>query len=70
MYTSSISNLNYVADEVLAAADMYQIYDLKYICEQFIMENLENDDVINAITFSDVYDSTRFKEQCLKMKEN
>ena len=41
LYTGSVSNLSDVADKVLVAADFYQICDLKLICENYIVDYIE-----------------------------
>lgn len=51
--------------ELLKAADMYQLDDLKNKCEQRLCRILENDNVFGLLVLAENYDLTNLKSEVL-----
>jgi len=56
LYTGSIVNFNHrVALDLLGLADAYILDGLKYLCENTLMQNVDNDNVIQFLIDSNKY---------------
>ncbi|CEF66943.1 Speckle-type POZ protein [Strongyloides ratti] len=51
---------------LLRLAEKYDIKELKFKCEEILMDKLSNDNVCDFLQFSDTYNSKILKEICIK----
>lgn len=66
LYTGSILNFNHkVAQDLLGLADAYILDGLKYLCENTLMQNVDNDNVIQFLIDANRYQSTELKKFCI-----
>jgi len=54
------NNLDEISQELMLAADMYGIDDLKKACSDYILSNLKDDNLVQTLTFFHAYS---FKEE-------
>jgi len=47
IYYGEVNNFDYLADELVIAADKYRIEDLKMICEQKLISQISADNCID-----------------------
>ena len=59
VYTGNTPNLNRVAGELLAAADKYQLEQLKNICEERLCNSLEIGNSVSHLVLGDMYQVIR-----------
>ena len=65
LYTGSIVNFNpRVALDLLGLADAYMLEGLKYLCENTLMHNVDNDNVVALLIDSNKYSSMELKKFC------
>lgn len=65
LYTGSIVNFNpRVALDLLGLADAYMLDGLKYLCENTLMQNVDNDNVCALLIDANKYSSTELKKFC------
>ena len=55
IYTGNTPNLQRVAGELLAAADKYQLEQLKNICEEKLCNSLEIGNSVSHLVLGDMY---------------
>ena len=55
------------AGDLLAAADMYQLKNLKRIAEDELCDNLQLENVLELVVIADRHGATKLKEKALKM---
>ena len=55
-----------LAMELIPQADEYLLHSLTEICENFLMNRLRKDNVINLLNMADVYGVEKLKNACLK----
>ena len=66
LYTGSILNFNHkVAQDLLGLADAYILDGLKYLCENTLMQNVDNDNVIQFLIDANRYQSGELKKFCI-----
>ncbi|XP_065203415.1 speckle-type POZ protein-like [Planococcus citri] len=65
IYTGTVQNLKCLAPELLAAADKYDIRNLKAICEKELYEKLSQDTAVNTLMLADMYHAKKLKNQAL-----
>jgi len=66
LYTGSIVNFNHrVALDLLGLADAYILDGLKYLCENTLMQNVDNDNVIQFLIDSNKYQAAELKKFCI-----
>ena len=66
LYTGSILNFNHrVALDLLGLADAYILDGLKYLCENTLMQNVDNDNVISFLIDSNKYQAAELKKFCI-----
>ncbi len=66
LYTGSIVNFNHrVALDLLGLADAYILDGLKYLCENTLMQNVDNDNVIQFLIDANKYQSVELKKFCI-----
>ena len=66
LYSGSIANFNpQVALDLLGLADAYMLEGLKYLCENTLMHNVDNDNVCALLIDANKYSSTELKKFCI-----
>ncbi|XP_043268939.1 speckle-type POZ protein isoform X1 [Venturia canescens] len=65
LYTGEVTDLDKMADEILAVADYYQVSPLKTICEVYMLENLCEDNAVKYIIFGDKFSCKALKDEAL-----
>ena len=69
MYTGCVNNLEGMLCELLAAADMYDVYSLKLFCEDEIVSSIDEENVSEVLILAEQCDSPELKKQALKFIE-
>jgi len=65
LYTGSIVNFNpRVALDLLGLADAYMLEGLKYLCENTLMINVDNDNVFTLLIHANKYSAAELKKFC------
>lgn len=64
IYTG-IANVEEYASELLAAADKYDVQDLKAFSEDGLMENISKENCLKTLILSDLHSSTKLKETAI-----
>jgi len=66
LYSGSIANFNpRVALDLLGLADAYMLEGLKYLCENTLMHNVDNDNVCALLIDANKYSSAELKKFCI-----
>ncbi|XP_065203416.1 speckle-type POZ protein-like [Planococcus citri] len=65
MYTGKVQNLKELAPELLAAADKYDLKNLKIICEKELYETLSQSTAVATVMLADMYHAENLKKQAL-----
>uniref|UniRef100_A0A7S3INU8 BTB domain-containing protein n=1 Tax=Strombidium inclinatum TaxID=197538 RepID=A0A7S3INU8_9SPIT len=66
LYTGSIQNLNSrVALDLLGLADQYLLDRLKFLCENTLTQNVDNENVISTLIEANKYQSAELKKYCI-----
>ncbi|KAI1731786.1 BTB/POZ domain-containing protein [Ditylenchus destructor] len=66
MYTGAAPNLERMADDLLAAADKYQLERLKVMCEQALCASLTNDNCCDTLILADLHSAEHLKMQSIE----
>jgi len=66
MYTGIAPNLEKMADELLAAADKYQLDRLKVMCEQSLCLSLTNENSCETLILADLHSAEHLKMQAIE----
>lgn len=66
IYENKVNNLPLVDKCLLEAADMYNIIDLKGVCERSICENMNVDNVSSLLMFAQTRFSAKIKSKCVE----
>uniref|UniRef100_A0A915D2D2 Speckle-type POZ protein n=1 Tax=Ditylenchus dipsaci TaxID=166011 RepID=A0A915D2D2_9BILA len=66
MYTGGAPHLERMADELLAAADKYQLERLKVMCEQALCLSLTNDNACETLILADLHSAEHLKMQSIE----
>jgi hypothetical protein len=65
LYTGSILNFNpRIALDLLGLADAYMLERLKYLCENTLMHNVDNDNVCALLIDANKYSANELKKFC------
>lgn len=56
-------NMKKVTDQLLIAADKYEVSELKKLCEEHLIETIDLDSVINLLVLADCYKATSLYEK-------
>ena len=67
IYTGNTPNLNKVAGDLLAAADKYQLEQLKNICEERLCNSLEIGNSVGHLVLGDMYQVNAYLYVALKL---
>merc|ERR1719219_1839027 len=65
IYTGNTPNLGRSAGELLAAADKYQLEQLKTICEEKLCNSLEIGNSVHHLVLGDMYQALNLKRMAL-----
>lgn len=66
IYSGRLKDLADKSDLLLAAADKYDIKDLKTICSQHLSANLSTDQIIDILVLADIHKATELKSQAIQ----
>lgn len=66
MYTGTTPSLERMADELLAAADKYQLERLKVMCEQSLCLSLTNESACETLILADLHSAEHLKQQAIE----
>jgi len=66
MYTGNAPNLDRMADELLAAADKYQLERLKVMCEQALCLSLTHENACATLILADMHSADQLKMQSIE----
>jgi len=66
IHTGDSPNIKDLAKELLAAADYYQLDELKNSCQSFLSDTLDTDNAIGILIISDKYTASNLKKDALK----
>jgi len=68
IYCNSVEDLSEVAEELVQAAEQYQLEELKQICFNYMIESLSLDNVIARFQIADhISDASDLFEKCMDM---
>ena len=71
LYTGSILNLSQrVALDLLGLADSYILDSLKFLCENTLMQNVDNDNVLSILIEANKCQSADLKKYCISFLIN
>ncbi|XP_034482070.1 speckle-type POZ protein-like [Drosophila innubila] len=70
IYTGKVQKLNELSGELLAAADKYQLDDLKTICAKFMDDNLSIDNADAVLKSADLYNLPDLKIKTIQYIQN
>jgi len=65
IYSGKVANLDGNAKNLLAAAENYQLVDLKHMCLKSLAKNIDSDDGIEALITSEIYNVPVLKSLAL-----
>lgn len=65
VYTGKVSNLDKMADELLAAADKYALERLKVMCEESLCNGLSVDNVCEILVLADLHSADQLKTHAM-----
>jgi speckle-type POZ protein len=65
IYTGKASNLEKMADDLLAAADKYALERLKVMCEEALCTNLSIDNAAEILILADLHSADQLKAQAI-----
>merc|ERR1719391_141233 len=66
IHTGEYPNIKDLAKELLAAADFYQLDELKYGCQSFLCETLNSENSSGILILSNKFSATKLKKEALK----
>jgi len=66
IHTGKVPKIDENAQELLAAADRYQLEDLKRSCEENLISTLKDQNMFDILILSDVYSAARLKKKAIK----
>jgi len=66
IHTGDSPNIKDLAKELLAAADYYQLDELKNRCQSYLSDALDTDNAISILILSDKYSASNLKKDALK----
>ena len=65
IYTGKASNLERMADDLLAAADKYALERLKVMCEEALCTNLSTENSAEVLILADLHSADQLKAQAI-----
>jgi len=66
IYTGRSANLDKMADDLLAAADKYDLERLKMMCEESLSANLSNDTAADILILADMHSAQQLKNHAIE----
>ena len=66
IYTGETSSVDQMAQQLLAAADKYDVRDLKLICEDVLTKQLTVDNCVKTLIFADIHSADKLKQKCVE----
>lgn len=66
MYTGRVDQIEKIANELLIAADKYDVEGLKAMCEETLCKSLNIDNVLEYLKFSDLYKANILQAESIK----
>ncbi|XP_065203510.1 speckle-type POZ protein B-like [Planococcus citri] len=66
IYTGKCQNLNKFAGELLAAADKYDLYQLKMTCAKILLERLSVENAASVLAIADMHSVKQLKNEVIK----
>ena len=66
VHTGDSPNIEYFAKELLAAADFYQLDQLKISCQEVLSDTLDAGNSIELLILSDAYSAPKLRKDALK----
>jgi len=66
IHTGKVPKIDEHAQGLLAAADRYQLEDLKRSCEENLISTLKDQNMFDILILSDVYSAARLKKKAIK----
>ena len=66
IHTGKVPKIDENAQGLLAAADRYQLEDLKRSCEENLISTLKDQNMFNILILSDVYSATKLRKKAIK----
>lgn len=70
IYTNKTLRLTKMAQSLLAAAEKYQLDDLKRMCEKELIKHITDKDAAHLLVFADTYNALDLKKECLDFIRN
>ena len=64
--TGETSNVDQIAQQLLAAAEKYDVKDLKLICEDVLTKQLTVDNCVKTLIFADIHLENKLKKKCVE----
>ncbi|XP_058803641.1 speckle-type POZ protein-like [Phymastichus coffea] len=61
IYANKVKNIEQLATQLLAAADKYDVVELKALCEKFLYERISIDNAIDYLILTDKYNTINLK---------
>ncbi len=66
VYTGRASNLDRMADDLLAAADKYALDRLKVMCEEALSASLSIDNAADVLILADLHSAEQLRAQSIE----
>ncbi|KAK8733307.1 hypothetical protein OTU49_006572 [Cherax quadricarinatus] len=66
IYTGKATNLEKMADDLLAAADKYALERLKVMCEEALCTNLSTENAADVLILADLHSADQLKAQAIE----
>ncbi|XP_043287597.1 BTB and MATH domain-containing protein 43-like [Venturia canescens] len=70
LYTGELNDLKNKSEEILLLADKYQVCELKDMCENFFLENISEENVMEYLIVADKYRCTSLKKKATNILQN
>jgi hypothetical protein len=70
IYTANAPKAQSMAHKLIAAAQKYEILDLKDICEDFIFKDLTNENAIQSLLIADKYNANKILNKIIEFIAN
>lgn len=70
LYTGEINNFNNIVEDVIVVASKYQVKELKTLCENFMLQHLNVQNVVKFIFMADKLRCPELKQEAVKFLKN
>ncbi|XP_043288340.1 TD and POZ domain-containing protein 3-like [Venturia canescens] len=70
LYTGQVNNLKDSVEEMIMVADKYQVTELKEMCANFMLKNLNTKNVVQYILIADKLCCNKLKKEALHLLQN